>query len=403
MTEPATGVIDAVLDPAETDERAEPAWGAVVSLALGVFGLVTAEFLPASLLTPLAQDLGVTEGTAGQAVTATAVVGAIAAPTMAIITKRLDRRLVMWGLTVLLILSNLLAAFASSLPVLLIARIMLGISLGGFWSMSAAMAMRLVPMRLMPRAMSIILTGVSVATVCAAPVGAYVGDIWGWRTAFMIAAVVGALALLVQIATLPKLPPAGVASFRTLLEVMKRPMIRVALLVVLLVASGHFAGFTYVRPFLEKVPALDIETISLVLLAYGIGGFFGNFAGGFMAERSLKTAVGLAPLLIAVAALLLLTIGASPAVAAIAVAAWGFAFGAVPVGLQTWLVRAAPDQAESAGGLMVATFQVAIALGAVFGGLLVDNAGVASAFAYCGIATLLAALAAFLLGPRSAT
>lgn len=401
MTEPATGVMDAVLDPAETDERAEPAWGAVVSLALGVFGLVTAEFLPASLLTPLAQDLGVTEGTAGQAVTATAVVGAIAAPTMAIITKHLDRRLVMWGLTVLLILSNLVAAFASSLPVLLIARIMLGISLGGFWSMSAAMAMRLVPMRLMPRAMSIILTGVSVATVCAAPVGAYVGDLWGWRTAFMIAAVVGALALLVQIATLPKLPAAGVASVRSLLEVMKRPMIRIALLVVLLVASGHFAGFTYVRPFLEKVPALDIETISLVLLAYGIGGFFGNFAGGFMAERSLKTAVGLAPLLIAVAALLLLTIGASPVVAAIAVAAWGFAFGAVPVGLQTWLVRAAPDQAESAGGLMVATFQVAIALGAVFGGLLVDNAGVASAFAYCGIATLLAALAAFLLGPKA--
>ncbi|RWN54940.1 MFS transporter [Mesorhizobium sp.] len=403
MTEPATGVMDAVLDPAETDERAEPAWGAVVSLALGVFGLVTAEFLPASLLTPLAQDLGISEGTAGQAVTATAVVGAIAAPTMAIVTRRLDRRLVMWALTVLLILSNLLAAVASSLSILLIARIMLGISLGGFWSMSAAMAMRLVPMRLMPRAMSIILTGVSVATVCAAPVGAYVGDIWGWRTAFMIAAVVGALALLVQIATLPKLPPAGVASVRTLLEVIKRPMIRVALLVVLLVASGHFAGFTYVRPFLEKVPALDIETISLVLLAYGIGGFFGNFAGGFMAERSLKTAVGLAPLLIAVAALLLLTIGASPVVAAIAIAAWGFAFGAVPVGLQTWLVRAAPDQAESAGGLMVATFQVAIALGAVFGGLLVDNAGVASAFTYCGIATLLAALAAFLLGPRSAT
>lgn len=402
MTEPATGVIDAaVLDSSESEERAEPAWGAVVSLALGVFGLVTAEFLPASLLTRLAQDLGITEGAAGQAVTATAVVGAIAAPTMAIVTKRLDRRLVMWGLTVLLIVSNLLAAFASSLPVLLAARVVLGVALGGFWSMSAAMAMRLVPMRLMPRAMSIILTGVSVATVTAAPVGAYVGDVWGWRTAFMIAAVVGALALLVQIATIPRLPPAGVASFRTLLEVMKRPTIRAALLVVLLVASGHFAGFTYVRPFLEKVPALDIETISLVLLAYGIGGFFGNFAGGFTAERNLKAAVGLAPLLIALSALLLLVLGASPVVAAVAIAAWGFAFGAVPVGLQTWLVRAAPDQAESAGGLMVATFQVAIALGAVFGGLLVDHAGVASAFAYCGIATLLAALATFLMGPKS--
>jgi predicted MFS family arabinose efflux permease len=402
MTESATGVIDtAVSDPSETEERSEPAWGAVVSLALGVFGLVTAEFLPASLLTRLAQDLGITEGAAGQAVTATAVVGAIAAPTMAIVTKRLDRRLVMWGLTVLLIISNLLAAFASSLPVLLAARVVLGVALGGFWSMSAAMAMRLVPMRLMPRAMSIILTGVSIATVTAAPVGAYVGDVWGWRTAFMIAAVVGALALLVQLATIPRLPPAGVASVRTLLEVLKRPMIRVALLVVLLVASGHFAGFTYVRPYLEVVPVLPIETISLVLLAYGIGGFFGNFAGGFMAERNLKAAVGLAPLLIALSALVLLTLGASPVTAAIAVTAWGFAFGAVPVGLQTWLVRAAPDQAESAGGLMVATFQVAIALGAVFGGLLVDHAGVASAFAYCAAATLLAALVAFLLGPKT--
>ena len=300
-------------EPCESDERAEPAWGAVVSLALGVFGLVTAEFLPASLLTPMARDLGVTEGVAGQAVTATAIVGAIAAPTMAIITRRMDRRLVMWMLTVFLIVSNLLAAFASSLSMLLLARVVLGVALGGFWAMSAAMALRLVPMRLMPRAMSIILTGVSLATVTAAPVGAYVGDIWGWRTAFMIATVVGALALLVQIATIPKLPPAGVASFRTLLDVLKRPMIRVALLVVLLVASGHFAGFTYVRPFLEKVPALDIETISLVLLAYGIGGFFGNLAGGFLAERSLKTAVALAPLLIALARHLVAGLGASPA------------------------------------------------------------------------------------------
>ncbi|SFP66505.1 Major Facilitator Superfamily protein [Mesorhizobium sp. NFR06] len=192
------------------------------------------------------------------------------------------------------------------------------------------------------------------------------------------------------------------ASFRTLAEVLKRPMIRIALLVVLLVASGQFAGFTYVRPFLETVPVMPIETISLVLLAYGIGGFFGNFAGAFLAERNLKMAVGLAPLLIALSAAALLVFGASPITAAIAVTAWGFAFGAVPVGLQTWLVRAAPDQAESAGGLMVATFQVAIALGAIVGGLLVDHAGVATAFAYGGVATLLAALVAFLRGPEQA-
>ena len=393
MTDPATAALDA---PAlsSVEERADPAWGAVVSLALGVFGLVTAEFLPASLLTPMAQDLGVSEGAAGQAVTATAIVGAIAAPTMAIITRRLDRKILMWVLTFLLIVSSLIAAFASSLGMLLAARVVLGVALGGFWAMSGAMTMRLVPVRLLPRAMSIILGGVSVATVCAAPVGAYVGDIWGWRTAFLIAAIVGAVTLLAQVATL--------ASLRTLLDVARRPAIQVGLLFILFIASGHFAGFTYVRAFLEQVPVLTVENISLVLLAFGIGGFIGNLVGGFIVERSLKLAAGLSPLLIAISTLVLLVFGASPMTSAIAVTAWGFAFGAIPVSVQTWMLRAAPDQAESAGGLMVTAFQVAIATGAVVGGLLVDNIGVASAFAYAGIATLLAAVTAFLLGPKTA-
>lgn len=401
MTETVAAAVP--IEEERSEEQALPAWGAVISLTLGVFGLVTAEFLPASLLTPLARDLGISEGTAGQAVTATAVVGAIAAPTMAIMTRRLDRRLVMWGLTLLLIASSLLAAVAWSLPVLLSARVLLGIALGGFWSMSAAITMRLVPARLFPRAMSLILTGVSVATVCAAPVGAYVGDLWGWRTAFMIAAAVGVVTLIVQAVTLPRLPPVGVASFRALIDVARNPLIRIGLLFILLAISGHFAGFTYVRAFLEQVPLLGIETVSLVLLAYGIGGFFGNFAGGFVAERSLKAALTLAPLLIAAATFLLVAFGEQPAIAAMAVAGWGFAFGAVPVAVQTWMVRAAPDEAESAGGLMVAMFQVAIALGAVFGGLLVDNAGVASAFIYCGVGTLMAALMVFFMAPRRET
>lgn len=398
MTETVAGAVS--IEEERTDEEAVPAWGAVVSLTLGVFGLVTAEFLPASLLTPLASDLGISEGAAGQTVTATAVVGAIAAPAMAILTRKIDRRLVMWGLTLLLIASSLLAALAWSLPVLLSARVLLGIALGGFWSMSAAVTLRLVPAHLFPRAMSIILTGVSVATVCAAPVGAYVGDIWGWRTAFMIAAAVGVVTLVVQAVTLPKLPPVGSASIRALADVARNPLIRIGLLFILLAISGQFAGFTYVRAFLEQVPMLGIETVSLVLLAYGIGGFLGNFAGGFVAERSLKTAITLAPLLIAVAMVLLVVFGASPTMAAVAVAAWGFAFGGVPVAVQTWMVRAAPGEAESAGGLMVAMFQIAIASGAVLGGLLVDNAGVTSAFVYCAAGTLAAALMVLVMAPR---
>ncbi|RVA30467.1 MFS transporter, partial [Mesorhizobium sp. M7D.F.Ca.US.004.03.1.1] len=151
MTESATDLVDAALfdrdrlDPESPYQRSGPAWGAIISLSFGTFGLVTAEFLPASVLTPLAHDLRITTGTAGQALTAAAIVAAISAPIIAIVTKRLDRRVVIWAMTLLLILSNVLAEVAGSLPVLLAARVVLGISLGGFWSISAALAMRLVP------------------------------------------------------------------------------------------------------------------------------------------------------------------------------------------------------------------------------------------------------------------
>ncbi|WFU50323.1 MFS transporter [Sinorhizobium terangae] len=390
MTETAT-TLDAGLMP-ENDERSDPAWAGVASLALGVFGLVTAEFLPVSILTPMAADLGISTGTAGQAVTATAVVGAVAGLTIAIITRRLDRRLVLWGFTLALIASSLIAAFATNLAMLLAARIVLGIGLGGFWSMMAAIALRLVPMALVPRAMSIVFTGVSVATVCAAPVGAYIGDLWGWRAAFLMAAAVGLVTLLVQMASIPRLPPQSVPSLRLLFDLMRKPSIRIGIITVMLFVSGHFAGFTYVRPFLERVPVFGIEAISMILLAYGIGGFFGNLAGGFIIERSITAAVTLGTLLIAAMALTLVTLGSIDLISAVAVTLWGFAFGALPVAVQTWMVRAAPDHAESTGGLIVATFQVGIASGAILGGLFVDGFGPLGAITYCAVATLSSAL-----------
>lgn len=372
--------------------RTEAAWPGIFSLAMGVFGLVTAEFLPASLLTPIAADLRISDGAAGQAVTATAVIGAVAGIATAIVTRKLDRRVVMWSLTILLILSSLMAAAANSLPMLLGARLLLGIGLGGFWSMAAATAMRLVPMDAMPRAMAIIFTGVSVATVSAAPLGAYLGDLIGWRAVFVLSAAVGGLTLLAQVLTLPRLPPVAAPSLRTLGELLGRPAIRLVLLAVLVIISGHFAGFTYVRPFLEQVPLLKVELISLVLLAYGIGGFFGNLAGGAVVARSVKAAVAIGALAIGVAALAMAFAGASLAVSAVAVAAWGFFFGFLPVGIQTWTVRVAADQAEAAGGLLVAAFQVAIAGGAVLGGLLVDHLGALGAVGYLAFATLAGAL-----------
>lgn len=375
-------------------------WPAVASLSLGVFGLVTAEFLPASLLTAMAADLHVSVGAAGQAVTATALVGAVAAPAVPLLTRRFDRRWVLLALTALLLFSNVLAATAQSLGVLLAGRVVLGIALGGFWSMAAALTMRLVPGPLFPRAMSVVLTGVSIATVCAAPVGAWMGDLWGWRSAFVAAGAVGVLAFAVQLRTLPALPPRGEARLRAMGELFTRPAVRFALLAVLLVVSGHFAGFTYIRAVMEQVTRLSVEAVSAVLLGYGIGGFFGNFAGGWLAGRSERHAIAAGGALITLLAASLLVAGTSPAVTAVAVSLWGFAFGAFPVGFQTWIVRAAPDQAEAAGGLLVAAFQIAIAAGAIGGGLLVDHVGALGAPAFAVVAITAGTLLTWRWGPR---
>jgi predicted MFS family arabinose efflux permease len=391
----------ATLSTADSAETAAPAWAAVLSLSLGVFALVTAEFLPASLLTPMASDLSISNGLAGQAVTATALVGAVAGPGVVIGAARFDRRWVLLGLTSLLIVSNAIAAAATNLPMLLVARVLLGVGLGGFWAMSAALAMRLVPPALMPRAMALVLTGVSVATVCAAPVGAWIGAHWGWRSAFIVADAVAVIALAWQAATVPALPPTDRATFGTFLLLLRRSRVRTGLLIVLLAVSAHFAAFTYVRPFLEQVPRMSVDTISLALLAFGIGGFFGNLAGGFLAERSEGVAVAVSSALIAATALALAALGASTGLSGAALALWGFGFGIFPVGSQTWITRAAPDHAESGGGLLLASFQVAIASGAVFGGLLVDGFGPRGPIGYGAVAATLACLVALTTTRRS--
>ncbi|MFB9952657.1 MFS transporter [Rhizobium puerariae] len=382
------------------DTRGKAAWDAVISLSLGVFGLVTAEFLPASLLTPISADLGISSGTAGQTVTVTAVVGALAGPGVVIGTRSLNRRWTLFGLTALLIVSSVLAAIANGLPLLLLSRVLLGIGLGGFWAMSAALAMRLVPMHLLPRAMAVIFTGVSVATVCAAPLGAYIGSTLGWRAAFMLTAAVGLLTLLVQVVTIPSLPPTGSAGLGTMAAVLKRPKVRIGLFATLLIVAGHFAGFTYIRPYLETIPHLNVEMISLVLLAYGIGGFFGNIVGGMIAERSSRLGVASAASLVVVAAVILVSAGASPIASAAAVTLWGFAFGALPVSIQSYVTRAASDEAESVGALLLTTFQVAISSGAVLGGVLIDLQGPLGVMSFVGVAAMLGTSVMLVRGGR---
>jgi len=379
---------------ASTTPAVRPAaWLAVISLGLGIFTLVASEFLPASLLSPIAADLGITEGVAGQLVTATSIIGIIGGPLVVSSLPRLDRRWVMAGLTTLAIASNVLVAIAPAFGLMLAARLLLGMSIAGFWAMSLAVTAQLVPADRLGRAMTIVNTGVSLATIAAVPAGAYFGELLGWRAVFLLAAGAGVLTLAAQLTTLPSVPPSGAPGFRALVQTALTPVVALGVLAIVLIAGGHFMGFTYLRPAFETIDGLTPELLAVLLMVFGVASFLGNLVAGPLADRRLRVLVLAAPVAIGVGVALFAISGSSLVMAFVTVFVWGVGFGAVPTMVQTWIAHVAPERLESAGGLIVAAFQIAITIGAAVGGLLVDSVGVQAALIAGGIAAVLGGVA----------
>ena len=369
-----------------------PNWNAIWALTIGVSGLIIAEFLPAGMLTPMAKDLGISEGMAGQAVTATSILAVVTSLLIAFLTRKLNRRTVLLSLSILLALSSLIVAFAPDFKVVLLGRVVLGISLGGFWSMATAITIRLVPDSDVPKALSLIFGGSSFAAVLAAPLGSYLGNIVGWRNVFLFAAAVGMLAFIWQWAALPSLKPTGTTKLRTTIDVLKVPEFGVGLLAIMFVFCGRFASFTYLRPFLEQTTHASPTWVSIVLLVFGLAYFAGNSFAPRMIQRDLRNALLKPPIFLALISVGFLFLGSSLYAVVILVFLWGAAFGPVPPAWSTWVAKKVPEQAETGGGLYVAAVQSSAAIGAFVGGFAFDFQGSTAVFLMCCLSWVISAL-----------
>ncbi|MFF0624965.1 MFS transporter [Streptomyces sp. NPDC004296] len=369
----------------------------VLAVTLGIFTIVTTEILPIGLLTRIGADFGVSDGTAGLMMTLPGFLAACAAPTVTLATARLDRRLMLCALVALLALANLLAAAAPAYWLVLLSRVLVGVVIGGFWSIGVGLAERLVPAESVGRATAVIFSAVPLGSVFGVPAGTFLGDLAGWRTA---CAAVGALAVAVLVLTSLVIPPlpAVRATSPTLLRGMLRGVhTRFALLTTFLIVLAHFGAYTYVTPFLERTTHLATAgTITLFLLVYGVAGVVGNFAGGAVVARRPRTVLGVAAGLLALATLLLPVVGREPVGALALLVVWGVAYGAVPVASQTWFAKAAPGAPEAASVLFTASFQATLSLGALTGGMLVDRTSPSVVMALAGATAVLVALAAWL-------
>ncbi|RSM24244.1 MFS transporter [Aeromonas salmonicida] len=362
-------------------------WSAVAAMSLCVALLIAAEFMPVSLLTPIATDLGASNGMAGLAIS---ISGLFAVPTsllIATLSHRLDRRHVLMGLAALMLTSLVVIALSPNFAVLMMARALLGVVIGGFWALATATIMRLVSSQSVPKALGIMYTGNAVATAFAAPIGSYLGGLIGWRGVFWLLVPLVVINLLWMALCLPSMR--SQARPHSAFRLMRRPNVAIAIMGVMLTFAGAFSAFTYFRPFLETRTQVDLPQLSALLLALGLAGFAGTTAVSMLLRRHLYRMLRWLPLVLGVITLALLAVEHHFWSVALMLILWGALNSAIPVAWSAWITQGIADSPESGGGLMVAAIQLAITLGAAVGGWLLDSLSISATF--MGSALLLAA------------
>lgn len=366
-------------------------WSAVLAMSLCAFALVASEFLPVSLLTPIASDLSLTEGQAGQAISISGFFALITSLLLSTLTQGIDRKPILLTTTALMLVSGGMVAFAPNYLTLMVGRAILGIAIGGYWSMSTAVMIRIAPEGLVPKAIAVMQGGTALAAAIAAPVGSYLGGMIGWRGAFFCVVPLAALALMWQFFTLPAMPSERTqVSASGSLRLLGNKKIALGMAAVAFLFMGQFTLFTYLRPFLETVTYVDVPTLSLLLLIIGAAGLVGTMLAGSLVSQSMnKVLVGI-PLIMTAIAFAVMVVGSWVVPVAALLGVWGLVATCAPVGWFTWLARVLPHNAEAGGGLMVAVIQLAITAGATTGGVLYDGIGYQATFIASGVCLLIA-------------
>ncbi|HZZ12539.1 MAG TPA: MFS transporter [Paraburkholderia sp.] len=391
------------LIPAVEPVARGPSWLAVVSVAIGSFAFVATEYMPVGLLPQIAAELGVTPGTAGLMVTTPGIMAAISAPLLLLAAGRINRRLILLLLAALLLASNVISALAPSFAVMLVGRALLGASLGGFWTVALGASGQLVRADQAARAGATIFMGITLATVIGVPLGTLIADFSSWRMSFLATAVLAAIALAAQAWLLPSLPPKAAMRLDDFRAMLSRSSVRRSLLMVGLLFGAHFAAYTYIAPFLERNASLGSSWITAVLLGFGIVGFVANFAVSAFVTRHLKASLLALGTLVLAALLALPSLQMSHVGVIAAVMVWGIAYGAIPLSLSMWMQLTSPERPEAGSSMFVSTVQIAIALGSLSGGAVVDHLGVASTMRFGALLAALSLLVIMSFGTRHAT
>src|ERR1700687_5654788 len=343
-------------------------------LTLSAFAIGTAEFVISRVLPQVAGSLGITEGQAGNLITAYALAIVVGGPILTLWLARFEKRKVLIGLMALFIAGNLIGAFTTDYMVLLVSRVIAGLTQGPFYGIGAVVATKLVSDKLAGQAIGQMFAGLTLANVLGVPLGTWIGNALGWNMTFLV---ISALGLIATSAIAVFVPAQGrdnaAPSIRGQLVVFKDRNLLASLAITALGWVGFMTFYGYIAPVAERVAGFSATDLTWVLVSVGVGLVIGNMFGGRTADANLRLSLLLWP-----AAMIMSLI----VVGLVAPFKWPFLAAAFVFGIASFANvppmqmrvmkygKAAPELAATAN---ISTFNIANALGGLIGGAIVDR------------------------------
>jgi MFS transporter, DHA1 family, inner membrane transport protein len=345
---------------------------ALLALAISAFAIGTTEFVPTGLLPEIAADFHVDIPAAGLLVSGYALGVFVGAPLLTAAATRLRRKPVLLGLLGLFVIGNIGSALAPDYPLMMISRIVASLCHGAFFGVGSVVAAGLVAPQRRAAAIAMMFTGITLANVVGVPLGTLFGQAFGWRSTFWVVAALGVIGAVGVLALVPDRPADPAANLRAELAAFRRPQVWLALGMTAFGFGGVFASFTYVAPLMVDVAGFPTSALTWLVLLFGLGLVAGNLVGARLADRALMPAIiGTIGALAVALALFTVTVR-SPIPAAITLFLVGAAAFATAPGLQTRVIDAAGSAGTMAAAANIGAFNLGNAIGAAFGGLVID-------------------------------
>ena len=342
-------------------------------MGISAFVINTTEFVPVALLTDIAQDFSVTTAETGWILTLYAwIVAALSLPLM-LLTGKLERKRLLLAVFIVFIASHVLTVFAWNFQILMISRVGAASAHAIFWSITAAIALRVAPKGKGALALSVLAMGTSLAMVLGVPLGRVVGQWFGWRTTFAGIGVMAFIVFMLQAKLLPTLPSQFEGDFRKVPELLKNPLLVGLYLFILLVFTAHYTAYSYIEPFMREVGLISESSVTLGLLVFGAAGLIGSVLFGWWGERSSQALLIISSLLLALSMLVLWWVVTSIGLLIITTLIWGIVLMLLILAVQAKVIMIDKQAQDVVMAMFSGIINLGIGAGALFGGYTVTH------------------------------